>query len=79
MCGLLPLPAVHSNAPPPPQVNQLFHDSRVAHGVVFTEEEEGWRRNRAVVENLDAVLVEVCRVGLEKPEVEHGGVFDEAF
>lgn len=78
MYRLLPLPALHSHAPLPPEVNTLFHDNWVAQGVVFAEEEEGRRRNRAAVENLDAVVVDVCCVGFEEPEVKHGGVFDKA-
>lgn len=78
MFGLLPLPALHSHAPLPPEINQLFHDNWVAQGVVFTEEEEGRSGDRVVVENLDAVVVVVCCVGFEEPEVKHGCFSDEA-
>ena len=77
MSRLLPLPALHGHAPPPPEVDQLLHGRLVAQGVVFTEEEEGRRGDGVVVKNLDAVVVEVCCVGLEEPEVKHGCVFHE--
>lgn len=78
MYRLLPLPALHSHAPRLPVVDALFHDCLVAQGVVFTEEEEGWRCDGAVLEHHDAVVVEVCRVGLEEPEIKHGCIFDKA-
>lgn len=78
MCRLFPLPALHRHAPLPPAVNDLLHDNWVAQGIVFTEEEEGRRSNWAVLENLDALVVDVCRVGFEEPEIKHGGFFDEA-
>lgn len=78
MHRLLPLPALNSHAPRLPVVNALFHDRLVAQDVIFTEEEEGWRCDRAVLENPDAVFVEVCRVGLEEPEIKHGCIFDKA-
>lgn len=78
MYRLLPLSAVHVHSSLSPDVNQLFHHCSVAHCIVFTEEEESGSGNWAVVEHLDAGLVEVCRVGFEKPEVKHGSVFDEA-
>lgn len=74
---LLPLPALHGHAPPPPVLNTLFHDDLVAQGIVFTGEEEGRRSNRVVVENEDAVVVQVCCAGFEEPEIKHGGVFDK--
>lgn len=77
MSGLFPLPAVDRYSPPPPGFNQLLQDSRVAHCVIFTEEEEGWRSNRVVVENLDAFIVKICSVGFEEPEVEHGNISDK--
>lgn len=77
MYRLLPPPALHSHAPPPPEVDTLVHGGRVAHGVVFAGEEEGWRSNWAVVENLDAVVIEVCCVAFEEPEVKHGAVSDQ--
>lgn len=76
--GLLPAPALHGHAPGPPVVDALLHDRLVAQGVVLAGEEERRRGDGAVVENQDAVVVEVGRVGLEEPEVEHGGVLDEA-
>lgn len=78
MYRLLPLPALHRHAPRPPVVNALFHDHLVAQGIVFAGEEEGWWSDWAVVENQDAVVVEICCVGLEEPEIKHGGVFDKA-
>ena len=75
---LLPLPALHGHASLPPEVNNVFHGNPVAKGVVFAEEEQGWRGYRAVAENLDTVVVKVCCVGLEEPEVKHGCVLDEA-
>ncbi len=78
MYRLLPPLALHGHAPLPPDVDTLVHVGAVAHGVVFAGEEEGWCGNWAVVENLDAVVVEVCCVGFEEPEVKQGGVFDQA-
>lgn len=78
VCRLLPLLAHHSQAPPPPAVNNLVHDSLVAHDVVDAGEEEGRRSDWAVGEQMDAGVVEVCCLGFEDPEVNHGSVFDEA-
>lgn len=77
MYRLLPLPAVHSHSSLSPEVNQLLQRRGVAHRIVFTGEEESRSGDWAVVENLDAGLIEVCRVRFEKPEVKHGRVFDE--
>lgn len=77
MHRLLPLLALHAHAPLPPVVDAPFQGDGVTQGIVLAEEEEGWRRNRVVVENLDAALVEVRRVAFEEPEVKHGGIFDE--
>lgn len=78
MCRLLPLPAPNSHSSLPPEFDQILYHHRVAHCIVLTVEEEGGRSDRIVVENLDAVLVQVCCVAFEKPEVKHGSVFDEA-
>lgn len=78
MYRILPLPALHSHAPLPPEVHQLFQVDWIAHGIVFTEEEEGWCSNWAVVENLDTAVVQVYCVGFEEPEVKQGHVFDQA-
>lgn len=78
MHRLLPLPALYSHTPHLPVVDALFHDRMVTQDVVFTEEEEGRRCDRAVLENHDAVFVEVCRVSLEEPEIKHGCIFDKA-
>lgn len=77
VCGRRPLPAVHGHPSAPPQVHQFFQDGGVAQGIVFTEEEEGGGGDGVFIENLDAALVDVCRVSLEEPEVEHCGVFDK--
>lgn len=79
MDGLLPLPALHRHTPLPPVFDTLLHDGQVAQGVVFAEEEEGWRRDGAVVENQDAVVVKVRRLRFEEPEVKQSHVFDKAF
>lgn len=79
MNGLFPLPALHRHAPLPPVFDALLHDDQVAQGVVFAEEEEGWRRDGAVVENQDAAVVEVRRLRFEEPEVKQSHVFDKAF
>lgn len=78
MYRLLPLPAHHSHPSFPPVVNALLHGSWVTQGVVFAEEEQRWCSNRAAVENLDAVVVEVCCVFFQKPKVKQGSVFDQA-
>lgn len=76
--GLLPLPAGHRHAPPPPVIQHRLQVRGAAHDVVFTVEEEGRRRHGAVVENLDGPLVEVNRVGFKEPEVEQRQVPDQA-
>lgn len=78
MYRFLPLPVLHSHAPLPPVINTPFHDILVAQGIVFAGEEEGWGSNGAVVENPDAVVIEVHCVASEEPEVQHGGVSDKA-
>lgn len=75
---LLPLPALHGDAPPPPGGHDLLDSGRVAQGVVLAEEEQGRRRDGAVVEHLDAAAVKVCRAAFEEPEVKHGGGFHQA-
>lgn len=77
MYRLFPLPALHSHAPLPPQVHHLFQVGWIAQGIVFTEEEESWCGDWAVVENLDAVVVQFCCVAFEEPEVKQGHVFDQ--
>lgn len=76
--GLLPLAARDAHAPGAPVVDAALHHRLVAQGVVLAGEEECRRGDGAVVENQDAVVVEVGRVRAEEPEVEHGGVLDEA-
>lgn len=75
---LLPLAALHAHAPGAPVLDAALHRRLVAQGVVLTGEEERRRGDGAVVENQDAVVVEVRRVRAEEPEVQHGGVLDEA-
>lgn len=77
--GLLPALALHGDAPLPPELHALLHHGHFAQGVVFAEEEEGRRRDGAVVEDQDAAVVEVRRLPLEEPEVKQSQVFDYAF
>lgn len=76
--GLLPLAALHAHAPGAPVVDAALHHRLVAQGVVLAGEEERRRGDGAVLENQDAVVVEVGCVRAEEPEVEHGDVLDEA-
>lgn len=78
MFGLFPPLVVNAHSSPLPEVDQLLQDRWVAHRIVLREEEEGRGSDGASVEDLDAVLVEVGRVGLEKPEIKHGCVLYEA-
>lgn len=78
MYRLLPLPALHRHAPFPPEVNHVFQGVWIAHGIVFTVEEQRWCRDWAVVENLDTAVIQVCCVGFEEPEVKQGHVLNKA-
>lgn len=60
-------------------LDALLHDGQVAQGVILAKEEEGWRRDGAVVEHQDAAVIQVGRLRFEEPEVKQSHVFDKAF